>query len=87
MTHPDGMRTVLTKTRRLNGALTEMDGHVASLRSKFVKHALEGERVVVGPDPLVGDEVAAEVVLFVTKGSEYAVRYAVEELKEADRAT
>lgn len=83
MTHGDGRRVVLAETRRLNGALAELDPFVYSMRRKLRKRALPGEWVVSGPDEPVGCEVVAEVVVAGLPGGLFSVRYAVEEVSRA----
>ena len=78
MTHKDGVRTVLAEARRYNGAVHLLDEYVASMRGKLKKHALPGEQVVVGPDKLKPNEVAAEVVVSVMAETNWFIRYAIE---------
>lgn len=67
----------LASTRRLNGALAELDIAVESKRAQLERKARAGERVVEGPDDPAPDEVAATCVVLVGPGIEASYRYAV----------
>lgn len=78
MTYDNGERRVLSKHRRQLGAVHEMEAHAQSKRDQLIRHAIETDRVIVGPDEPGEGEFEAMVVVRIN-GDEYkSYRYAVE---------